>query len=78
MKLTQVSRYFDRTPVLDPETGDELFRAQLSNYDGSKRDAFTAYRRIMSVAPDTDIPLKRAGKCIGHGQDDHDCNQQYG
>ena len=26
----------------------------------------------------SDIPLKRAGKCIGHGQDDHDCNQQYG
>lgn len=59
MKLTQVSRYFDRTPVLDPETGDELFRAQISNYDGSKRDAFTAYRRIMSVAPEIDIPLKR-------------------
>ena len=59
MKLTQVSRYFDRTPVLDPETGDELFRAQLSNYDGSKRDAFTAYRRIMSVAPEVVIPLQR-------------------
>ena len=59
MKLTQVSRYFDRTPVLDPETGAELFRAQISNYDGSKRDAFTAYRRIMSVAPEIDIPLKR-------------------
>ena len=59
MKLTQVSRYFDRTPVLDPETGDELFRAQLSNYDGSKRDAFTAYRRIMSVAPEAVIPLQR-------------------
>ena len=59
MKLTQVSRYFDRTPVLDPETGDELFRAQLSNYDGSKRDAFTAYRRIMSAAPEVVIPLQR-------------------
>lgn len=59
MKLTQVSRYFDRTPALDPETGDELFRAQFSNYDGSKRDAFTAYRRIMSVAPEVTIPPKR-------------------
>lgn len=59
MKLTQVARYFDRTPVLDPETGDELFRAQFTNYDGSKRDAFTAYRRIMSVAPEITIPLNR-------------------
>ena len=59
MKLTQVSRYFDRTPVLDPEAGTELFRAQFSNYDGSKRDAFTAYRRIMSVAPEVTIPPKR-------------------
>lgn len=59
MKLSQVSKFFDRTPVLDPETGDELFRAQFSNYDGSKRDAFTAYRRIMSVAPEIEIPPKR-------------------
>jgi hypothetical protein len=59
MKLTQVARYFDRTPVTDPDTGDELFRAQFTNYDGSKRDAFTAYRRIVSTAPDVGVPTSR-------------------
>ena len=60
MKLSQVSRYFDRTPVLDPEAGTELFRAQFSNYDGSKRDAFTAYRRIMEGAAPIQLPLDRS------------------
>lgn len=59
MKMVNVSRYFDRTQVYDPETGQELFKAQFNNYDGSKRDAFTAYRRIMSVDPQVQIPVER-------------------
>ena len=59
MTLREVSRYFDRVPCYDPLTGDELFRGQFINYDGSRRDAFTAYRRVLSVDPDVPIPPPR-------------------
>ena len=65
MKLVQVSRYFDRSLVTDPVTGDFLFKAQFSNYDGSKRDAFTAYRRIMSLSPELTIPPARVIRALG-------------
>lgn len=58
VKLAQVSRYFDRTLVTDPVTGGFLFKAQFSNYDDSKRDAFTAYRRIMSLSPEITSPAR--------------------
>jgi len=61
LKLRDVSRYFDRTPVTDPVTGALLFKAQFNNYDGSRRDAYAAYRRIMSVDPAVAVP---AGQCV--------------
>lgn len=65
MKVKDCARFFDRTPVTDPVTGDVLFKAQFTNFDGSKRDAFTAYRRVMSVAPEVDIPAARVVNAMG-------------
>lgn len=65
MTLREVSRYFDRVPCYDPLTGDELFRGQFINYDGSRRDAFTAYRRVLSVDPDVPIPPARCIRALG-------------
>lgn len=65
MKIRQVARFFDRSAVTDPFTGAPLFRAQFSNYDESKRDAFTAYRRIMSLAPELQLPPHRTISALG-------------
>lgn len=65
MTLAQAAGYFDRTPVLDPDTGFELFRGQVDPYDDSKRDAGAAYRRVMSVRPGTVIPASRAVSILG-------------
>ena len=65
MTMRQVSRYFDRVRVTDIETGADLFKAQFNNYDGSKRDAFAAYRRIMSVDPDIVVPATRCVSAMG-------------
>lgn len=54
--MSRVSRFFDRTPAYDADTGEFLFRCQVNNYDGSHRDAHAAYRRILSVVPSTKIP----------------------
>lgn len=61
MTLREVSRFFDRVPVHDPATGALLFRGQFSNYDGSRRDAYAAYRRVLSIDPDITLP---AGRCV--------------
>jgi hypothetical protein len=65
VELVDVSSFFDRTPVLDADSGVQLFLAQLQNYDGSHRDNVTAYRRILSVAPGTVIPASRAVSALG-------------
>lgn len=59
MELVDVSSFFDRTPAKDPDTGVELFRCQLLAYEESKRDAYTAYRRILSTAPSVVTPAGR-------------------
>lgn len=59
MTLAQASAYFDRTPALDPDSGLVLFYGQVDPFDDSKRDAGSAYRRILSVAPGTEIPTHR-------------------
>lgn len=67
MELVDVSSFFDRVPALDPDTGTKLFDCQLLAYDESKRDAFTAYRRIMSTNPAVVLP---AGRVVSlHGTD---------
>lgn len=76
MKLADCSTFFDRTDILDADTGALLFRGQIKNYDESRRDAVTAYRRVLSVAPGTVIPASRAVRffgdvwLVGDGQDD--------
>jgi hypothetical protein len=62
MSLTQASSYFDRTAVSAPDTGQILFMGQLEPYDDSKRDAASAYRRILSVKSGTPIPASRVVK----------------
>lgn len=65
MKLVDASSYFDRTEALDPVTGRVLFLGQIGSYDDSKRDASSAYRRVLSVRPGTAIPASRAVKMLG-------------
>lgn len=65
MSMREISRYFDRTQVFDIDTGALLFRGQFNNYDGSKRDAFAAYRRILSLDPDIVIPVSRCVSAMG-------------
>lgn len=56
LSLAQAASYFDRTPILDPTTGELLFNGQLEPFDDSHRDAGAAYRRILSVSPGTVVP----------------------
>lgn len=56
MELVDVASFFDRVPARDPANGRLLFKCQVMAYDESKRDAYTAYRRIMSVKPGTAVP----------------------
>lgn len=65
MTLAQVSAFFDRMPVYDPDNGEVLFYGQVDPYDDSKRDAGAAYRRVLSVAPGTPIPAHRALRLLG-------------
>jgi len=59
MKVSAAARRFDKTPCYDAYTGELLFHAQLGLYDDSKRDSETAQRRILSVGPEVEIPLRR-------------------
>lgn len=76
MELVDVATFFDRVPALDPVTGRTLFKCQLLAYDESKRDAFTAYRRVMSTNPDVTLPADRVVELhgvdwlVGDGQTD--------
>lgn len=56
LTLADASAYFDRTPVLHPDTQALLFYGQLDPFDDSRRDAGAAYRRILNVAPGTAVP----------------------
>jgi hypothetical protein len=66
MELVDVASFFDRVPALDPVSGATLFRCQVLAYDESKRDAYTAYRRIMSVAPSVSVPAARVATLLGN------------
>lgn len=76
MELVDVASFFDRVPALDPVSGATLFNCQLLAYDESKRDAFTAYRRIMSTNPGVTMPADRVVELhgvnwmVGEGQTD--------
>lgn len=76
MELVDVASFFDRVPAQDPATGYTLFNCQLLAYDESKRDAFTAYRRMMSTNPNVNMPASRVVELhgvkwlVGDGQTD--------
>jgi hypothetical protein len=63
--LADASSFFDRTPVVDINTGRNLFYAQFDPYDDSRRDSATAYRRIMSVRAGTSMPSNRVVSVFG-------------
>lgn len=65
MELVDVASFFDRVPAVDPASGHTLFHCQVLAYDESKRDAFTAYRRMMSLRPDTTLPVDRVVELHG-------------
>jgi hypothetical protein len=65
LTLADASSYFDRTPILDADTGATLFYGQVDPYQDAIRDSATAYRRILSVKPGTAIPTKRAVRIFG-------------
>lgn len=65
MSLAAASSYFDRTEVTDPFTGSLLCLAQIDPFDDSKRDAFSAYRRLLSTAPSVQIPEHRSIRALG-------------
>jgi hypothetical protein len=74
LTLADAAAYFDRTPILDPDTDALLFYGQLDPYDDSKRDAGAAYRRVLNVAPGTAVPgaVKLLGQrwLVGHKEVD--------
>lgn len=65
MELVDVASFFDKVPARDPVSGRLLFKCQVLAYDESKRDAYTAYRRIMSTHPDVVIPVDRVISLYG-------------
>lgn len=66
LTLAQASSFFDRTPVFDPTGSTRLFYGQVNLFDDAKRDAGSAYRRILSLAPGTVLPNPAAVNI--HGQ----------
>jgi hypothetical protein len=65
LKLSEAASFFDRTPVLDAYTGVQICFGQVDPYDDSKRDAGSAYRRVLSVAPGTVLPAHSAVRVFG-------------
>lgn len=66
LTLAQASSFFDRTAVFDPTGSTRLFYGQVGNFDDSRRDAGSAYRRILSITPGTTLPNPAAVNI--HGQ----------
>lgn len=66
MTIAQASSFFDRTDALDPYSGALLFRCQIDPFEDTKRDAYSAYRRVMSVAPDVVLPVHRTVRIFGN------------
>lgn len=66
MNLHQAAKYFDRDSVYDGYTGDFLFKAQFTSYDGSQADGSFLRRRTISIAPGIVMPDRRVG--LVHGE----------
>lgn len=60
MKLSSAAKHFDRVKLYDAYTGVLAVVGQFDVFDDSRRDAYGVERRILSTAPDLEIPLRRA------------------
>lgn len=65
MDLAQAANYFNDIPVTDAYTGASLFYAQLSSSLDRQPDGSISKRRIISVAPGTVLPARRAASWLG-------------
>lgn len=65
MRLAAAANAFNQTECLDAYTGTLAFLGQLGLYDDTKRDSETAERRVLSVAPDVEIPARRVIEMAG-------------
>lgn len=62
MKLTDAAAFFNDVPFTDAYTGKAAFKGKVMAYDDATRDSLSSERRIVSVAPNTVIPARRAVK----------------
>lgn len=60
MKLARVAAAFDNLPLVDAYDGLPAFNGQFDVFDDSRRDAYGVERRVLSVAPDVQLPARRA------------------
>lgn len=65
MRLAAAASYFD-DQILTDAYGTATIRGQFDLFDDSKRDGVSTRRRILSVAPDTVIPARRALRFDGY------------
>lgn len=76
MRLFDAARYFDSVLCKDAYTDAVLCVGQFEAYDDSKRDAYGAERRILSLSPDQELPTRLALRTqigawlLGKGQAD--------
>lgn len=59
MKLSDAAAYFNNTVFTDAY-GAATFKGKLMSFDDATRDALSTERRIVSVAPGTVVPARRA------------------
>lgn len=62
MRLKSAARYFDDTPVYDAYTGEFLWMCQFSSFNDANAVGSTSTRRILSIAPDLELPPRRVVK----------------
>jgi hypothetical protein len=65
MRLQAAATRFDRLVCTDAYTGAPAFKAQMTLYDGSKRDAEMTERRHLSAAPGVVVPPRRVIQAEG-------------
>ena len=67
MRLANAACYFDRMVCEDAyDPSAPTFKGQFDLFDDTKRDGLTAERRILSAAPNVEIPLRRVITTGGH------------
>ena len=60
MRLEQVSRFFDRTPMWDAYTGQKLrAKCQVVAWDSPRRDGLTTLRRTFYMRYGSHLPTRR-------------------